>query len=54
MRGGMIVRIGLNGNNMVENKFTVVQEQFYYDYISAARKVTLLKGPTFGAVKLLI
>ncbi len=54
LRGGMIVRIGLNGNNLIENKFTVVQEQLFFDYISQARKVALLKGPTFAAVKALI
>lgn len=50
-RGGMIVRAGLNGNNLIENKFTVVQEQMYWDWISEVRKVALVKGTTFAAVK---
>lgn len=54
MRGGLIVRAGLNGNNLIENKMTYVMEQFYFDYISPLRQAAILKGSTFGAVKTLI
>lgn len=50
-RGGIIVKIGYNGTDFAENKFSVVMEQFYYNYISEARKSAIVKGPTFTAVK---
>ena len=50
-RGGTIVKIGYNGTDFAENKFSVVMEQFYYNYISEARKSAIVKGPTFTAVK---
>lgn len=51
MRGGLIVRVGHNGTDFAENKFSVVMEQFYWNYISAARKSAIVKGATFAAVK---
>jgi Phage capsid family len=54
LRGGLIVRAGLNGNNLIENKMTYVMEQFYFDYISPLRAAAILKGTTFAAVKTLI
>jgi hypothetical protein len=51
LRGGVIVKVGYNGNDFAENKFSVVQEQFYFDYISEIRKKALVKGPTFADVK---
>lgn len=51
MRGGFIVRIGYNGTDFAENKFSVVMEQFYYDYISNIRKKAIVKGDTFTAVR---
>lgn len=54
MRGGLIMRAGLNGNNLIENKITYVMEQYYFDYISPLRQGAILKGTTFAAVKALI
>jgi hypothetical protein len=44
LRGGLIVKVGHNGNDFAENKFSVVMEQFYFDYISTIRKPALVKG----------
>jgi hypothetical protein len=54
MRGGMIVRVGQAGNNLIENKTTYVMEQYYFDYISSKRTPAIVKGQTFAAVKTLI
>lgn len=51
LRGGLIVRVGYNGTDFAENKYSVVLEQFYFDYISAARKAAIVSGPTFQNVK---
>jgi len=51
LRGGLIVRVGYNGTDFAENKYSVVLEQYYFDYISSIRKVALVKGPTFANVK---
>ena len=51
LRGGFIVRVGFNGNDFADNKFSIVMEQFYYDYISDIRKKAIVKGTTFAAVK---
>lgn len=51
LRGGMIMRVGYNGTNFAENKFSVVLEQRYFDYISAIRAKALVKGTTFATVK---
>lgn len=51
LRGGLIVRVGYNGTDFAENKYSVVLEQFYYDYISNIRKVAIVSGPTFQNVK---
>jgi hypothetical protein len=54
LRGGLIVRAGLNGNNLIENKMTYVMEQYYFDYMSPLRAAAIVKGSTFAAVKTLI
>ncbi len=51
LRGGMIMKVGYNGTNFAENKFSVVLEQYYFDYISAIRAAALVKGTTFATVK---
>lgn len=51
LRGGLIVRVGYNGTDMAENKFSTVMEQFYFDYISTVRKVAIVSGPDFATVK---
>lgn len=54
LRGGLIVRAGLNGNNLIENKMTYVVEQFYFDYMPPSRAAAIVKGQTFGAVRTLL
>lgn len=51
LRGGFIVKIGYNGTDFAENRFSVVMEQFYYDYISDIHKAAIVKGPDFTTVK---
>ena len=51
LRGGFIVKIGYNGTDFAENKFSVVMEQYYFDYISAIRQAAIVKGPDFATVK---
>lgn len=50
LRGGMIVRVGYNGVDFAENKFSVVIEQFYYNWISANRTKAIVKGK-FDVIK---
>lgn len=54
LRGGFIVKVGYNGTDFAENRFSIVMEQYYYDYISNIRKVAIVKGTTFATVKGLI
>jgi hypothetical protein len=51
LRGGIIVRVGYNGTDFAENRFSTVVEQYYFDYISNARKPAIVKGPDFATVK---
>lgn len=51
LRGGLIVRVGYNGNDFANNMFSTVLEQFYFDYISSIRAKAIVKGQTFAAVK---
>lgn len=51
LRGGLIVRVGYNGTDFAENRFSVVLEQYYYDFISAIRAAAIVKGPDFATVK---
>jgi hypothetical protein len=51
LRGGLIIKVGYNGTDFAENKFSVVMEQFYFDYISAIRAAAIVKGSTFADVK---
>lgn len=50
LRGGMIVRVGFNGTDFAQNMFSVVLEQFYFNYMSAVRQVAIVKGPNFADV----
>lgn len=54
LRGGLIVRVGYNGTDFAENKFSVVMEQFYLDWISEIRKSAIVTGPDFATIKALI
>lgn len=54
LRGGMIVKVGYNGTDFAENRYSTVLEQFYFDYISALRQPAIVKGTTFATVKGLI
>lgn len=51
LRGGLIVRVGYNGTDFAENKYSAVLEQFYFNYISTIRKKAIVKGPDFATVK---
>lgn len=51
LRGGLILRVGYNGTDFAENRFSQVLEQFYFDYIPTIRKVAIVKGTTFADVK---
>lgn len=51
LRGGLIVKVGYNGTDFAENKFSVVMEQFYFDYISTLRTPAIVKGADFATVK---
>lgn len=50
-KGGVIVRTGYNGNDLINNQMTTVIEQYYFNYISAIKAAALVKGTTFAAVK---
>jgi hypothetical protein len=51
LRGGLIVRVGYNGTDFADNKYSTVLEQFYYNYISSIRTKAIVKGTTFADVK---
>lgn len=51
LRGGLLVKVGYNGTDFAENKFSVVMEQFYFNYIPSVHTSAIVKGPTFAAVK---
>jgi hypothetical protein len=51
LRGGIIVRMGYNGTDFAENKFSTVTEQYYFDFISSIRKAAIVKGPDFATVR---
>jgi CII-binding regulator of phage lambda lysogenization HflD len=51
LRGGLIVKVGYNGTDFAENRFSTVLEQFYFDYISTLRTPAIVKGTTFATVK---
>lgn len=52
-RGGIIVRIGYNGTDFIQNQQTVVVEQYFYDYISNNRLGAWVYG-NFSVIKGLI
>lgn len=54
LRGGLIVKVGYNGTDFAENRYSTVIEQYYFDYISTLRAPAIVKGTTFAAVKALI
>jgi hypothetical protein len=51
LRGGLIMKVGYNGTDFAENRFSTVLEQYYFDYISTLRTPAIVKGTTFAAVK---
>ncbi len=51
MRGGLIVRIGFNGNDFGDGKFSVVMDQYYMDYCPVPKRAGIVKGTTFASVK---
>lgn len=38
LKGDIIVRIGYNGDDFIRNQYTIVVEQYFYNYISTAKK----------------
>jgi hypothetical protein len=48
--GDVIVKIGYVNDDLIKNQFTVVVEQFFYDYISTNKLGGLTKG-TFATIK---
>lgn len=54
LRGGLIVKVGYNGNDFGNNAFSIVIEQYYFNYISTVRKVAIVSGADFATVKALI
>jgi len=38
LKGEIIVRIGYNGDDFIRNQYTIVVEQYFYNYISTAKK----------------
>lgn len=51
LKGGFIVKVGYNGTDFAENRFSIVMEQYYFDYISEIRKAAIVKGTSFATVK---
>lgn len=51
LRGGMILKVGYNGTDFASNQFSVVLEQYYFDYISSIRAKAIVKGQTFAIIK---
>lgn len=51
LRGGIIMKVGYNGTDFAENRYSTVLEQYYYDYISTLRTPAIVKGTTFATVK---
>jgi flagellar biosynthesis chaperone FliJ len=51
LRGGVIVRMGYNGTDFAENKFSTLTEQYYFNFISSIRKAAIVKGPDFATVR---
>lgn len=51
MRGSFIIKIGYVNEDLIHNRFTVVGEQFYFNWLPEARKGAIVKGQTFTAVK---
>ena len=51
LRGGLILRIGYNGTDFADGKFSTVLEQYYFNYISPIRTKAIVKGPDFATVK---
>jgi len=51
LRGGFLVKVGYNGTDFAQNQFSVVMEQYYFDYIPTVRQAAIVKGPDFATVK---
>lgn len=51
LRGGFIVKVGYNADDFARNQFSVVMEQYYYNYIPTVRQGAIVKGPNFADVK---
>lgn len=49
-KGGVIIRIGYNGTDFIQNQMTLVVEQYFYDKISTNRKGAWVYGD-FSVIK---
>lgn len=50
-RGGIIVKIGYTGDDLIHNRYSIVVERYFFGYIPTTRKAAIVKGTTFSAVK---
>jgi len=50
LKGDIIVRIGYNADDFIKNQYSMVVEQYFYNYVSEARKTGLVYG-NFAAIK---
>lgn len=50
LRGEVIVRVGYNQDDFIRNQYSMVVEQYFYNYISNARKSGLIYG-NFATIK---
>lgn len=50
LRGDVIVRIGYNSDDFIKNQYSMVVEQYFYNYISNIRKAGLIYG-NFATIK---
>jgi hypothetical protein len=50
LRGDIIVRIGYANDDFIRNQYSMVVEQFFYNYISTSRKTALIYG-SFATIK---
>jgi hypothetical protein len=50
MKGGVVIRIGYNGTDFVQNQQTVVVEQYFFNYIATNRLGAWVYG-TFATIK---
>ncbi len=50
LKGEIIVRVGYNQDDFIKNQYSMVVEQYFYNYISQARRAGMIYG-NFAAIK---